>query len=536
MLLFFCSGIFAEEQIVIESKLFRGLNQTIDDNPQEVIVSSFSTPVFVPEALMDSELKSGSITSLKDELTKVFQIQHIDHLISGNMIWNGKTGILKEIFSFDEFCYPVHISPEVISENNINLKIEMYRERNIEVSNRDEKVEKILDTEIVVNFDRPIIFGFPINGDIYFLSINLTRSGTKGSLHGEVVKLPNSTRIMTPPRTVYKFNPIYPIESRNKRIEGTVFLEVSTDTEGLVSKVRVLKSAHKDLDKAALSTLKQWRYEPVRIGKKPVNAVFVVAVDFKLKKISAVQSPTSTPDEKVDLETILDKCAEYCEKLSNSVLDFVCEETITEEIQQLDYDYSSTEINRFVYDYQLVRYGDSIDEKRILKEENGWRKNRPDAKLKTKRFYYKYIVLGPIGLLGRMQQKNIEYQILEEVTYNNEKAIILEALPKSPDEFSAIYGRIWIRKKDFNVLKIEWEQESMENFEDIEVIADRLEAQPKITFVSEYAYEKNGIRFPSLYSVEESYILSEEIEFNKSNLITIYDNYKFFTVETKVIY
>ncbi|MCJ7772217.1 MAG: hypothetical protein MUP22_03670, partial [Desulfobacterales bacterium] len=88
MLLFFCCMIFAEEQIVIESKLFKGLNQTINDYPQEVIVSAFSTPIFVPETSKDSELESGSITSLKNELNKVFQMQLIDHLISGNMIWD----------------------------------------------------------------------------------------------------------------------------------------------------------------------------------------------------------------------------------------------------------------------------------------------------------------------------------------------------------------------------------------------------------------------------------------------------------------
>ncbi len=125
MILFLGCFMFAEEQIVIESKLFRGLN-------------------------------------------KVFQIPHIDHLISGNMIWDGERGILEETFSFDEFSYPIQFSPQVISENSVNLKIEMFREK---------KTEKLLDTEIVVNFDKPVIFGFPINGNTYFLSINLTRGG-----------------------------------------------------------------------------------------------------------------------------------------------------------------------------------------------------------------------------------------------------------------------------------------------------------------------------------------------------------------------
>ncbi len=82
-----------------------------------------------------------------------------------------------------------------------------------------------------------------------------------------------------------------------------------------------------------------------------------------------------------------------------------------------------------------------------------------DAQLKTKRFQHKFIVFGPIGLLSKKQQKNYEYKILKHVTYKKEKAVVLEALPKFPQENNALYGKIWIRKKDFAILKIEWEQE-----------------------------------------------------------------------------
>ncbi len=178
------------------------------------------------------------------------------------------------------------------------------------------------------------------------------------------------------------------------------------------------------------------------------------------------QTANSKMSDQEELEVILKKCAEYCERLENSSLYFVCEEAITEEIFPIDLSFPNPEINRYIYEYQLVRHG----------------------------------------------------------------------APKFPDEFNAIYGKIWIRKKNFNILKIEWEQESMENFEAIEKIADRLEAKPKITFVSEYAFEKNKIRFPSMYSVDENFILAEGIEYNRSRITVIYDSYKFFTVDTKVKY
>ena len=44
------------------------------------------------------------------------------------------------------------------------------------------------------------------------------------------------------------------------------------------------------------------------------------------------QTDNSISDDQEELELILKKCAEYCEKLSNSVLDFICNEKIKEEI------------------------------------------------------------------------------------------------------------------------------------------------------------------------------------------------------------
>ena len=235
-----------------------------------------------------------------------------------------------------------------------------------------------------------------------------------------------------------------------------------------------------------------------------------------------------------ELELILKKCAEYCERLNNVSLYFVCKEEIKEKI----YNFRAVEKNMYIYDYQLIRKGNSTNEQRILIEENGQEKNDLDAQLKTKRFQHKFIVFGPIGLLGQKQQKNYNYKILKNVNYKKEKAVILEALPKFPQENNALYGKIWIRKKDFAILKIEWEQESLENFEIIEKIVKRMNATPLITFISEFGFEKNKIRFPNKYSVEEvyRYLPRGGRRFRMSITTVIYDNYKFFIVDTKVKY
>ena len=261
-----------------------------------------------------------------------------------------------------------------------------------------------------------------------------------------------------------------------------------------------------------------------------------ILILFSLSTQILSQTDNSDSRDQEELGKILKKCAEYCERLDNVSLHFTCNEKITEEI--LKGSVAFVVRNTHIYDYQLIRKTNKVLEQRILIEENGRKKNDADAQLKTKRFHHKFIVFGPIGLLGEKQQEVHEYKIVKEVMYKREKAVIIEAKPRFPEVSDTLYGKIWIRKIDFAILKIEWNQESIENFEEIEKIAEKLEAKPIITFISEYGFEKNKIRFPNRYSIEECYIPRFEMEKKLiwSQTTVNYDNYKFFTVETGVKY
>jgi hypothetical protein len=93
-----------------------------------------------------------------------------------------------------------------------------------------------------------------------------------------------------------------------------------------------------------------------------------------------------------------------------------------------------------------------------------------------------------------------------------------------------------VDESDFSVLKIEWNQESVGNFEITEEIARRYKSKPQMTLVSEYKVEKNGIRFPSRYFIEEAYIGKKGKKFIRSEATVIYRDYEFFTVETEIKY
>jgi len=197
---------------------------------------------------------------------------------------------------------------------------------------------------------------------------------------------------------------------------------------------------------------------------------------------------------------------------------------------------TSIKNNKFIYDYQLIRKGGQIEKRRILLEENGKRMHEENAPLKTELFEHKYVIAGPIGLLSNFWQQRHDFRIIKEEKFSGEDTVVIEAVPKMPDEVQHLAGRVWVRKDDFSILKIEWDQKHIKNFEKIEALAKKLNSRPHISQVSEYGFEKKGIRFPSRYNVRESYVDRRGMPFLRSETTVIYKDYKFFTVETNVKY
>lgn len=272
--------------------------------------------------------------------------------------------------------------------------------------------------------------------------------------------------------------------------------------------------------------------------------VILFAFFIFIQQVSGLDD-TSKKYDQIMLGDILEKCAAYCRKLEKASLYFVCKEEIRERIFYEQKAYAryrviSTFINEniYIYDYQLIRKGSQTEEQRILIQENGMEKYEKEAKLKTKSFTHKHVIFGPLGVLSRKWQEYYNYQIVKEEALHKEKTIVIEAIPKEDRTVAYLYGKIWIKKSDYSILKIEWNQASISNYEKIEELAKSLKAKPAIKFVSEYGIEKNGIRFPTNYFVEEVYIYNPPRlgRFKKSEVMVSYKDYKFFTVETEVKY
>ncbi len=266
---------------------------------------------------------------------------------------------------------------------------------------------------------------------------------------------------------------------------------------------------------------------------------------WALKQATAAEHQGRPPA--VPLPQILEKTKDYCRRLAAASLYFVSRERINERQYSppLSFPFSLSAIGgpRYVidvsleYDYQLVRSGALIEEKRTLLMENGQPRNEPNASLKTKLYKHKYMVYGPVGLLGEGWQPRHVYAYLGEDVVDKEKTFLIEARPAGPPEPALLYGKVWIRKKDFAIVKIEWDQTGLGNFEKVKQMAEMIGhgAEPRISIICLYGIEKNGIRFPDRLTTREDYDSKIGL-LRVSETTVVYRDYKFFIVQTEVHY
>ena len=78
--------------------------------------------------------------------------------------------------------------------------------------------------------------------------------------------------------------PKYPVESRRRKEQGTVFLSVLVGTDGNVAEIDVSRSSGSArLDKAALEAVRRWRWSPTKQAGMAVMVRGIVDIPFVLQ-------------------------------------------------------------------------------------------------------------------------------------------------------------------------------------------------------------------------------------------------------------
>ena len=206
-------------------------------------------------------------------------------------------------------------------------------------------------------------------------------------------------------------------------------------------------------------------------------------------------------EDRTRLNQLLIKSTEYCEKVKNIALFYVCIEkikerkyiyrtTTSERISLggavIEKPYKSLKLKRtriysYVYDYQLIKKGEELNERRILLEKNNKKKHKENAELEVG-YSAKYLVYGAVGFLSRYWQDYFDYEIIGEERIGGTLAAVIKATPKANNEENRNSASMWIDEKDGSILKIEWEPESILDYEGKPVRSRAGELKPAVVW------------------------------------------------------
>ncbi len=287
--------------------------------------------------------------------------------------------------------------------------------------------------------------------------------------------------------------------------------------------------------------------------KRGVLIFFLIFTIFSIQIYS--QTDNSFTSNQEELEIILEKCAEYCERVKSIALFYVCREEIQDKINYyLVSDFMRVsplgsireEVrkgpklerirnNSFIYDYQLIKEEEKLLEKRTLLEKNNRKRRKKNAQLEV-RLSSEYLVYGPVGFLSQYWQDYFYYEIIGQERINNILATVIKATPNPNNEDNRNFAQLWINEEDGSILQIEWQPESIIDHKGNLINLQALDFEVNVEWRVTYGVEKNGVRFPDQQHIQEFLVSEEGEKFLQNEIFILYNNYKFFIVETEIKY
>lgn len=105
--------------------------------------------------------------------------------------------------------------------------------------------------------------------------------GSGGGSGGGVYRPGNG---VTAPTLLSQVRPNYTSEAMQRKIQGTVVLEMIVGADGSPYDVRVVRSLDPHgLDEEAIRAAQRWRFNPGRFGETPVDVMVVLVIDFHIR-------------------------------------------------------------------------------------------------------------------------------------------------------------------------------------------------------------------------------------------------------------
>lgn len=361
----------------------------------------------------------------------------------------------------------------------------------------------------------------------------------------------------------------YPEELKREGTARRFILHVSINKHGKVNHTFVWKSRHSDLEERILREVYRWKFKPFLHKGNPIPAHGFLKVIFYPERVRSRQDmietgkkPSADPSEVTftgELKSVLEACADYCEKLSNYALYYVCLERISEKVRKVAEEcigtmasgggpdlhptelmlsnlyyliLKDTEKRASIYDYQLVRRNSHIDEKRILLGSTKRTKDKKPAISGAKISYSLQSILWPARLLSREHRHEFSYRLAGDEKVKGKNAYVIEVQPGSGQDGDIKHAEIWVDKENYRILKLKVEAFYLEGYDQVYEECSRYYLTPHFTITHFYEHEKNGILFPSQSEIRIEYsgLVSSKRE-RKADIDISYSHYRFFTVE-----
>jgi TonB family protein len=110
---------------------------------------------------------------------------------------------------------------------------------------------------------------------------------------GPPVTPPTPVGGVLPPQVRYQVEAAYPPEAEAAGLEGTVKLELTIDSQGILTDAKVVGPAGHGFDEAALAAVRQFKFWPAVKDHKPIPIRVIYEYHFTLKKVEKPVAPTT---------------------------------------------------------------------------------------------------------------------------------------------------------------------------------------------------------------------------------------------------
>lgn len=93
-----------------------------------------------------------------------------------------------------------------------------------------------------------------------------------------------SAQGIQPPKTIKRVEPLYPASARMFRVSGIAILECVIDKSGAVRDIYLRRGLPAPtMTYCAMEALRQWKFEPATLDGKPIDVLFNLTFNYKLR-------------------------------------------------------------------------------------------------------------------------------------------------------------------------------------------------------------------------------------------------------------